>query len=36
MIVYTIVFIGLLLSNASIIFILLMTGLSAKIDRING
>ena len=36
MIVYTIVFIGLLLSNASTIFILLMSGLSAKIDRING
>ena len=36
MIVYTIVFIGLLLSNVLTIFILLMSGLSAKIDRING
>jgi hypothetical protein len=36
MIVYTIVFNGLLLSDCNIIFILPMPDLPAKIDRISG
>jgi hypothetical protein len=36
MIVYIIVFNGLLLSDCDIIFILLISDLSAKKDRING